>query len=74
MFLLVRPATQGFETKTPEPTKIADAGFGPFDYGLDTKNVHPSQETNDAIRHLAQSNSNLKAGNYYTNIFSYLGS
>jgi hypothetical protein len=72
MVLLIRPTIQqGFDSN--QPTKIADAGFGPFDYGLDPT-VHASKETNDAINHLADSNSNLQSGNYYTNIFSYLGS
>jgi hypothetical protein len=66
----IKPLIEKF--KTNRPKKIEDAGFGPFDYGLDSSSVKISPETNDTINYMNQQKKNAESGNVSGNIFDYV--
>lgn len=73
IFYLIPPRKESFEG-TPGPTPIENAGYGPFDYGLDTSTVKLSDSTVKNIGYMNDQKKKAEAGNFNTNMFSYLGS
>lgn len=62
------------KTKDEKRKPIEQAGYGPFDYGIDVSDVKVSPETANNISYFNGQKKNADAGNFNHNIFSYLGS
>ena len=61
------------EKKVENKKPIENAGYGPFDYGLDASGTKLSSGTVNNINYFNGQKKNVDSGNFNRNIFSYLG-
>lgn len=66
--LTLKPVKEMFDNK---PTPIEEAGFGPFDYGLDTSTAKMPTSTVDTMNYMGDQKKKADNGNFHGNIFSY---
>lgn len=69
--LTLKPVKEMFDNNPTDKKPIEEAGYGPFDYGMDASSAKLSDSTVGTMNYVGDQKKKADTGSFHGNIFSY---